>query len=170
MELAGIEIVFVERCAIRKNVFCLGNGLLAEWHIIAMYEIGVGMKQRISGRLVWVRIHSVPEPLIKVSLQIIDFIPAHSRHLVFVFLRLESLYIYIKDSDAIYVTFFRMAAQELLSYTNAQDGLLQVLDYLIKLMSLQIFHCFSCLALSWEENAVSLLEHFCIICKYRFDA
>ncbi len=46
------------------------------------------------------------------------------------FLRLESLYIYIKDSDAIYVTFFRMAAQELLSYTNAQDGLLQVLDYL----------------------------------------
>ncbi|CUQ58343.1 Uncharacterised protein [Segatella copri] len=48
--------------------------------------------------------------------------------------------------------------------------MLQVLDYLIKLMSLQIFHCFSCLALSWEENAVSLLEHFCIICKYRFDA
>ena len=86
------------------------------------------------------------------------------------FLRLESLYIYIKDSYAIYVTFFRMAAQELLSYTNAQDGLLQVLDYLIKLMSLQIFHCFSCLALSWEEDAVSLLEHFCIICKYRFDA
>ena len=30
MELAGIEIVFVERCAIRKNVFCLGNGLLAD--------------------------------------------------------------------------------------------------------------------------------------------
>jgi phosphoribosyl-AMP cyclohydrolase len=50
--LVGIEIVFVERCAIRKNVFCLGNGLLAEWHIITMYEIGVGMKQRISGRLV----------------------------------------------------------------------------------------------------------------------
>ena len=43
MELAGIEVVFVERCAVRQNVISLGDGLLAEWHIVAVHEIGVGM-------------------------------------------------------------------------------------------------------------------------------
>ena len=37
------EILNRVRGRVRQNVISLGDGLLAEWHIVAVYEIGVGM-------------------------------------------------------------------------------------------------------------------------------
>ena len=169
MELAGIEVVFVERCAVRQNVISLGDGLLAEWHVVAMDEIGVGMLQGFSHSCICC-ICSVSESLVKLRLQIVYLVPSHSWYLVFVFLRLESLHIHIEDADAIYIAFFRMLAQELLSHANAQYGLLEILDHLIQLVSLEIFHGFPCLTLTWKQYAVCLLEHFGIISEYWFYA
>ena len=169
MELAGIEVVFVERCAVRQNVISLGDGLLAEWHIVAVYEIRVGMLQGFSHSCICC-IGSVSESLVKLRLQIVYLVPSHSWYLVFVLLRLESLHIHIEDADAIYIAFFRMSAQELLSHANAQYGLLEILDHLIQLVSLEIFHGFPCLTLTWKQYAVCLLEHFGIISEYWFYA
>ena len=169
MELAGIEVVFVERCAVRQNVISLGDGLLAEWHIVAMDEIGVGMLQGFSHSCICC-IGSVSESLVKLRLQIVYLVPSHSWYLVFVLLRLESLHIHIEDADAIYIAFFRMSAQELLSHANAQYGLLEILDHLVQLVGLEIFHGFPCLPLTWKQYAVCLLEHFCIISEYWFYA
>ena len=115
-------------------------------------------------------IGSVSESLVKLRLQIVYLVPSHSWYLVFVLLRLESLHIHIEDADAIYIAFFRMSAQELLSHANAQYGLLEILDHLIQLVSLEIFHGFPCLTLTWKQYAVCLLEHFGIISEYWFYA
>ena len=115
-------------------------------------------------------IYPVSESFIQIRLQIIDFVPSHGRHLVFVLLRLESLYIHIEDADAIYISLFRMSAQELLSHTDAQNGLLEILDYLVQLVCLEILHGLLCLTLSWKQHTVCLLEHFCIIGEHRLDA
>ena len=83
---------------------------------------------------------------------------------------LESLDIHIEDADAVYVSFFRMSAQELLSHADAQDGLLEILDYLVQLVILEVLHGFPCLTLSWKQHTVCLLEHFGIIGEHRLDA
>lgn len=151
MELAGIEVVFVERCAVRQNVISLGDGLLAEWHIVAVYEIRVGMVQGFSHSCIC-SICSVSESLVKLRLQIVYLVPSHSWYLVFVLLRLESLHIHIEDADAIYIAFFRMSAQELLSHAYSQDGLCERLNGFVEPACLEIKHGFSGLSLPGKER------------------
>ena len=115
-------------------------------------------------------IDSVSESSVKLRLQIIDFVPSHCRHFVFVLLWLESLDVHIEDADAVYVSFFRMSAQELLSHADAQNGLLEILDYLVQLVILEVLHGFPCLTLSWKQHTVCFLEHFGIIGEHRLDA
>ena len=51
-------------------------------------------------------------------------------------LRLKTLYIYIKDADAVYIAFLRVTALQLLPYADAQDGLFQVFYHLIQFVCL----------------------------------
>jgi hypothetical protein len=86
-----------------------------------------------------------------------QLIPTHTGHLVFVLLGLEALDVSIKDTNAVDVAFLRMLAEQLLTDTNAENGLLQVTYYLVKPASLQIFHSFSSMSLTRKHDAVSLL-------------
>jgi len=85
-------------------------------------------------------------------------------------LRLETLYVDIKNANAVDITFLGMTTKQLLSYADAQDGLSKIFDYLIEMVCLQIFHGFSCLTLAREENTVCLLEHLGIIRQSGIDA
>jgi hypothetical protein len=80
-----------------------------------------------------------------------------------VLLGLEALDVSIKDTNAVYVAFLRMLAEQLLTDTNAENGLLQVTYYLVKPASLQIFHSFSSMSLTRKHDTVSLLQLFCVV-------
>ena len=53
-------------------------------------------------------------------------------------LRLETQHIHIEDTQAIRVALFAVAAHQLLTYADAQDGILQVADYLVQIMFPQV--------------------------------
>ena len=85
-------------------------------------------------------------------------------------LGLEAFHIDIKNADALCVTLFRVAAQQLLSDADAQHGLLQVTDDLVQPALTQVSHRRAGLALSGEDYAVSLSELFRIVGQQRVDA
>lgn len=99
--------------------------MFAQWHIETMYEINI---LPFYG---WVE---------KVTIYIIQCIPAHMRNFILVPLRNKPLYRYVKDIQAICIPFFRMGTHELHSQTETQHRLLQPFNEGIQLVSAQIIH------------------------------
>jgi hypothetical protein len=54
-------------------------------------------------------------------------------------------------------------AEKLLTYTNAEDGLFQVTNDLVKSTCLQVFHRFRSMSLTRKQYAVSLLQLLSVV-------
>ena len=97
-------------------------------------------------------------------------IPSHGGHFVFVTLRTETFHIHIEDADAIHVTFFRMAAQQLLSDADSQYRLLQRSDHLRQTVGMQVFHGAPCLSLSWKDHMTGMAQYLRVVGEHRLNA
>ena len=73
-------------------------------------------------------------------------------------LGLEAFHLGIEYADAIGITFFRVLAEQLLSDTDSEDGLLQVADEQVEFACSQIVHSLSGVTLSWEQHSIGLLQ------------
>ena len=79
------------------------------------------------------------------------------------FLRAETLHFGVEDTDTVHISLFRVLAEQLLSYADAEYWLLKVADDLVEPAGLQVFHRPARLALSWEEHAIGFPQLFRII-------
>ena len=68
------------------------------------------------------------------------------------------------------IAFLRVATQELLSHTDAQNGLSERTDHIVKLVSLQVFHRSTRFSLAGKEHTVGLCQLLRIVCQQRFYA
>ena len=84
-------------------------------------------------------------------------------------LGLETLHVGVEDADAIDVAFFRVAAQQLLTHTDAQHGLAQRTDDIVQPASLQILHGTTGFALSRKQHAVGTLQLLGIVRQQRLN-
>ena len=101
VELAGIEIIFLQGGRVGQDIVGHGSRIVAQRYIVAVYEIDVGIltesgKQVSHLRLLISHLYSVP---------------SHTRHLVFVPLRLEPFHLRVEDADTVYISLLGMAAQ-----------------------------------------------------------
>ena len=83
-------------------------------------------------------------------------------------LGLEATYVGIKHSDAVYVAFFGMSAQELLTDANSQNGLSQLTDDFVQMALSQILHGSSRFSLSRKHDTVGTTQLLGIVCQQRF--
>ena len=83
------------------------------------------------------------------------------------FLGPETAYVGIKHSDAVYVAFFGMTAQKLLTDADAQNGLSQLTDDLVQMALTQILHGTSCFSLSGKHHTVGTPQLLGIVCQQR---
>ena len=117
MKLCGIEIVFVQGGAVGINVAGLCGCKLAHRHIEAVDEINkFAFMQAFEQR----------------RLKVGDVVPSHGRHLVLMTLWAEPLYVGVENAYTLGVAFLRVAAQQLLPYTNAKHRLLEIADELVQ--------------------------------------
>jgi hypothetical protein len=84
-------------------------------------------------------------------------------------LRQEPLHLRIKDADAVGIALFRVAAQQLLSHTDAEHGLLQVADHLVEPAGPQVVHRLAGVSLSGKQHLIGRLQQFCIVRQQGFD-
>jgi hypothetical protein len=90
------------------------------------------------------------------------------RYLVLVSLGLKALHFCVEDAETIHITFFRMAAHQLLPNADAQNGLREGWDDFVETSLLQVVHGCACFALTREDDAVSSAQFFLRICQQRF--
>jgi len=67
----------------------------------------------------------IVQPLEERRPQVVQGVPSHAGHLVFVPLRLETLHVGIEDAKTVSVALFRVTAHQLLSNADAEHGLAQ---------------------------------------------
>ena len=84
--------------------------------------------------------------------------------------RLETLHIHREDAYAVSVPFFRMAAEQLLADTDAENRLCQGAYDIVKIALAQVFHGGLCLSLSREYHFVGTAKLVGIVRYYRFYA
>ena len=80
---------------------------------------------------------------------------------------LETLDLGIEHTDTVDVALLGMAAQQLLTYADAQYGLPKRADNLVEAAGLQVLHCPTGLALSGKQHAVGLLQLLGIVSQQR---
>ena len=71
-------------------------------------------------------------------LKVDDVVPSHGRHLVLMTLWAEPLYVGVENAYTLGVAFLRVAAQQLLPYTNAKHRLLEIADELVQIALFEI--------------------------------
>ena len=142
MELGGVEVVLMERGAVVNNMMGRSNGLLTQRTIVAVDEIDIGSIKTVIER----------------RSQVLQLVPTHRRHLVFLRLRNETVHIGIENPQTIHIALFRMTTQQLLTHTDAEYGLLQMTNHLVKSTFTQLTHSTSSLALTREHHPIGLLQ------------
>ena len=89
VELGGVEVVLVQRCAERKDVISIGCGPVTDGNVEAVYKVNV------------LRFVKTLEDTLAVGLY---GVPAHMRNLVLMALRVELEYRNVKYSQTLGVT------------------------------------------------------------------
>ena len=105
MELCGVVIAFMQSGTERMNVIRHGCRTIIDWHIETMYEIN---------KLFFSKAFK------KSAIRPGNGIPSHMRYFILVPLRNETFHISIKNTQAIHIPLFRVAAHQLHAQANAQ--------------------------------------------------
>ena len=95
-------------------------------------------------------------------------IPAHMRHFIFMLLRNKTLHVYIKDIQAVHLTFFGVSAHQLHTEANSEHRLTQILDQFVEPCCFQVIHGSSRLSHSGENHFIGRLKYFFIGSNHRF--
>lgn len=104
------------------------------------------------------------------GVEVVQGIPTHARHLLLMLRWLEATHIDREDTDAVGVALFGMLAEQLLSYADTENWLLQVGDESVEIVLSQIVHRVACLALSREDDTVGRCYLFRVIGPEGLDA
>src|SRR5699024_9216263 len=98
MKLGGIEVILMQSGAERKYVVRYGSRTIVDRNIKAVYEIDEFFFRK------------APE---EVTFGLRNRIPAHVGNLILMLLRNETFHVGIKNTEAIHISFLRMAAHQL---------------------------------------------------------
>ena len=128
------------RRAVRQDVIGRSSRERRKGDVIAMDE--VDERFVVSKSVEQCRLHAVKR------------IPAHGRDLVLMARRPEPQHVGVEHAEAIGVALFRMAAQQLLPYADAEHGLRETPYNRVESLTAQIIHCACGLALSGKNHLV----------------
>jgi hypothetical protein len=95
MELTGVEIIFMHRSRVGQDIVCCCYGLFADGYIVLVYEIDIGTVAQVRHQR---------------RLKVVQLIPSHAGHFIFMLLGLKSQNLSIKDANAVRISFLRMLA------------------------------------------------------------